>query len=342
MSKYTFLKTDDGSTGMYCKDVNDILHSKTGALKESFDKFINPAKKLLIEKENIKILDLCSGVGYNLKAVLHFLKHKVALVNCIDTNTEYILLSAFLKDNISDIEIKLLILFQIIKNGFSIERLSFLSNSLIQNGNDDFTDTNMVNFIKFLLDKGFKTISQIKNLAFLHNIYYNYISSSMKCDLKYNEYSNVEILYNILDARQLLLHTKNEYDLVFLDAFSPHKDPTLWTIDFLKLLSLNMKKDSLLLSYSKSSPFRSALLELNFFVGKTLLDNFDIGTIASFNPSYINNFLSESDLKILQSKSGICYKDPNLSLQPSKIILNREVEQKNSLRQSRTSLSKSL
>ena len=138
----------------------------------------------------------------------------------------------------------------------------------------------------------------------------------------------------------MLQNTSDGYDIVFLDAFSPQKDPTLWTIDFLKQLSLNMKKNSVLLSYSKSSPFRSALLELNFFVGKTYINNFDMGTIASFNSSFINNFLSEYDLKILQSKSGIFYKDPNLSLASSEIILNRELEQKNSTRQSRTSLSK--
>ena len=77
MNNYKFYKTDDNSTGIYCEDMKDILHSKTGAKKEAFDKFINPVDfdEFYKNKNNINILDICSGVGYNLKAALYKLKN---------------------------------------------------------------------------------------------------------------------------------------------------------------------------------------------------------------------------------------------------------------------------
>lgn len=159
---------------------------------------------------------------------------------------------------------------------------------------------------------------------------------------KPSDYKDIEIRYKNTDARQFLKNTDCMYDVIFLDGFSPQKDPTLWTFDFIKLISEIMNEDSVLVSYSKSTPFRSALLSLGFYVGKTILHNFEIGTIASFNPSYIKHFLSESDFKILCSRSGICYRDPDYTLSRSQIINQRNILQMNSNRVSRTYLEKCL
>lgn len=40
MDKIDFSMTADGSVGLYDETTKDIYHSVTGALKESFDKFI--------------------------------------------------------------------------------------------------------------------------------------------------------------------------------------------------------------------------------------------------------------------------------------------------------------
>ncbi len=65
--------TNDGSVGLYSIDDNDIFHSVYGALSEAYDKFVLPANFNYFFKDNneIKILDLCFGIGYNSKVFLN-------------------------------------------------------------------------------------------------------------------------------------------------------------------------------------------------------------------------------------------------------------------------------
>lgn len=71
--------TDDGSVGLYSKEVDDIYHSKFGALSEAYEKFIFPAKidEFLKTNNKIKVLDICFGIGYNSKAFLNFYFQKL-------------------------------------------------------------------------------------------------------------------------------------------------------------------------------------------------------------------------------------------------------------------------
>ncbi len=63
--------TADGSVGLYSPEFNDIYHSATGALTEAIEKFIEPFDfDLLVRKSEIKILDICFGIGYNSKSFL--------------------------------------------------------------------------------------------------------------------------------------------------------------------------------------------------------------------------------------------------------------------------------
>lgn len=72
-SKYNdyFVKTDDGSYSIKSKEINhkvETLHTSTGAISESFEKFIKPLK--LDYGEDIAILDICAGLGYNSSAAI--------------------------------------------------------------------------------------------------------------------------------------------------------------------------------------------------------------------------------------------------------------------------------
>ena len=72
-SKYNdyFVKTDDGSYSIKSKEINhkvETLHTSTGAISESFEKFIKPLK--LDYDEDIAILDICAGLGYNSSAAI--------------------------------------------------------------------------------------------------------------------------------------------------------------------------------------------------------------------------------------------------------------------------------
>ena len=70
--------TNDGTIGLYNEDFDDIYHSATGALTESYEKFILPINfNLLLKKEKINILDICYGIGYNSKSFLNFIFEKI-------------------------------------------------------------------------------------------------------------------------------------------------------------------------------------------------------------------------------------------------------------------------
>lgn len=80
--------TNDGSVGLFSPDADDIYHSTYGALSEAYEKFILPSnlKNFLKKNNEIKILDICFGIGYNTKSFLNFLYNET-----IDTdNINYI------------------------------------------------------------------------------------------------------------------------------------------------------------------------------------------------------------------------------------------------------------
>ena len=75
-----FVLTDDGSYSINSREINhkvETLHTSTGAISESFEKFIKPMK--FDYTEDITILDICAGLGYNSSAAIaDFLKNSDA------------------------------------------------------------------------------------------------------------------------------------------------------------------------------------------------------------------------------------------------------------------------
>ena len=75
-----FVLTDDGSYSINSKEINhkiETLHTSTGAISESFEKFIKPMK--FDYSKNIAILDICAGLGYNSSAAIaDFIKNSTA------------------------------------------------------------------------------------------------------------------------------------------------------------------------------------------------------------------------------------------------------------------------
>lgn len=341
MNSFSFFETEDGSTGLYSNIANDILHSKTGALKESYEKFINPILECEYENKNeVNILDICSGIGYNLKAALNKFKFNNISIDSIDTSKTFLILSPFINDNLNNIDIKLFILASLLSSGINIDEITEQIKLYATEENKRFFCPSMINLMDYIIKFPYKFNPAADSYAFLHNIYYNYISYSKEYGINNNKYVSSKISYFLEDARKTLQVLQKKYDFVFLDAYSPQKDPSLWTIDFLRLVKSKMSNDSILVSYSKSTPFRSALTELNFYVGKTYIENIDMGTVASLNSKYIKNKLSQFDIGLINTRSGITYKDANLNLASKEILLNREKEQTLSSRISHTAFLK--
>ena len=72
-----FVLTDEGSYSINSKEINhkiETLHTSTGAISESFEKFIKPMK--FNYDEDIAVLDICAGLGYNSSAAIQdFMKN---------------------------------------------------------------------------------------------------------------------------------------------------------------------------------------------------------------------------------------------------------------------------
>ena len=72
---HTLVLSDDGSYTAYSKEYDEHYHStKDGALHESFTKHIIPAFSVKQNQNDINILDICFGLGFNTLATLLFYK----------------------------------------------------------------------------------------------------------------------------------------------------------------------------------------------------------------------------------------------------------------------------
>lgn len=74
-SKHQATQSDDGSFTAYSTEFEEHYHStKDGALHESLSKHVNPALKHTQNKDEIVILDICFGLGFNSLATLYALE----------------------------------------------------------------------------------------------------------------------------------------------------------------------------------------------------------------------------------------------------------------------------
>ena len=67
--------TQDGSQTLFSTQFNESYHStKDGALHESLEKHVKQALAFFKEKEELMILDICFGLGYNTFATIYYMK----------------------------------------------------------------------------------------------------------------------------------------------------------------------------------------------------------------------------------------------------------------------------
>lgn len=69
------VKTGDGSFTIFSQEYNEHYHSlKAGALNESLYKHVFPAFEHIGKKDEVNILDICFGIGFNTLTTLYYLK----------------------------------------------------------------------------------------------------------------------------------------------------------------------------------------------------------------------------------------------------------------------------
>lgn len=185
--------TNDNSKTFFNEEYQETYHSTSGAIEEAFKKFVEPCD---IQKvDEIKILDICFGLGYNSAAAIETIRK----INP---------------------ECKIII--------YALEN-----------------DKEILNRIQNLNPK-LKYYNIIKDVAKNH---------------KYKK-ENIEINLILGDARKTIKTIKEEFDIVFLDPFSPKKCPELWTEEFFKDIKLKGR----LTTYSCAKIVRENLKKAGFEV----------------------------------------------------------------------------
>lgn len=229
-------------------------------------------------------------------------------------------------------EVPIIILEKLLENDSEYLNDKILQTILSQKKYFPYFSKYMINFAKFYQNQRYNSNKKPNNSASLHNIYYQYLSSSYKNAKKVLKNNKIDINFYTDDARSFVKSSLNRYNFIFLDAFTPAKCPALWTLEFFKELHSKLEDDGIFLTYSNSAAIRNALLQNGFHVGKVYDDTMKkiIGTVASKNPELIQHKLDERDLNLIHSKAGICYKDKNLESDNQTIIDSRENEVKQS------------
>ncbi|HEY9190831.1 MAG TPA: MnmC family methyltransferase [Sulfurovum sp.] len=73
----TLVRCADGTNTLFSVEFDEPYHStKDGALHESLEKHVKPALALTQGKQQLTILDICFGLGYNTFATLYYLKQQ--------------------------------------------------------------------------------------------------------------------------------------------------------------------------------------------------------------------------------------------------------------------------
>ncbi len=330
--------TNDGSVGLYNKNVQDIYHASAGAYTESMEKFILPANiKSYAEKNNeIKILDVCYGIGYNSKfaieAAVSANSNIKITIDALEYDANLIVLSPLLKDTRTQSYIDYALIKTISAQKLvDAEQLNeMMSNKKIK----QYVDHSKANYLKYTFLAG-HSCPGTPLKRFLHNIYYQHVSNRHKKAANPLKDTSFNMRYHLEDARYSIQKLTTCYDFIFLDAFTPKLAPSLWTFEFFKQLYEHLNDDGLLLTYSNAIVVRSAMQAAGFCVGKNLNSaKRSIGTIAAKNKALIESPLSEYELGLLNTTAGIYYRDDNdLSLCDDVILKNHELEKQNSDKQ---------
>ena len=196
--------TQDGSVTLYSCEFDEAYHSdKDGALRESLHKHVIPAFTLLQGKKELKILDICFGLGYNTLATLHYVK----------TN---------------DLSCKVHIL------------------------SPEFDEELVRSLEDFDYPAEFETLRHIVR-AISRDFYYE------------DERFKIEVA--IGDAREVVSKRYAlSFDIVYQDAFSPRKNPLLWTREWFADIAASMQPHGVLTTYSTAASTRMGLYENGFFL----------------------------------------------------------------------------
>jgi len=105
--KEYLVKTDDGSYTLSSNNFNgksETMHTTHGAINESMEKFVKPAR--LKGKKQVRVLDICSGLGYNAASCIEFLDIDTKIeIDMVEISKETIASALFIENPLKSYEI---------------------------------------------------------------------------------------------------------------------------------------------------------------------------------------------------------------------------------------------
>ena len=118
------------------------------------------------------------------------------------------------------------------------------------------------------LEKDENILKEIRKLKPTLNHYW--IFNKLEYDPKTKSYlyedKNIFLKIRIGDAVDTIKTLKERYDAVFMDPFSPSRNPELWTTEFFSEIAKKMKKETILSTYSYARKVRENLRAAGFDV----------------------------------------------------------------------------
>ena len=138
----------------------------------------------------------------------------------------------------------------------------------------------------------------------------------------------IEILSG--DARQEIKKISRTFGAVFLDPFSPRKNPELWTVEFFRELYKRMDEFAILATYSSATPVRSGLVEAGFTIGPGPGDHMKRGGTLATRGGKIPPLTAKEIARLSTSPEKIPYYDTNLHWTYREIMRHRDELKKSS------------
>ena len=284
--------TADGSITFRSERFGEAFHSRQGAWQEAQSKFVEPThlRAVATRQPIVRVLDVCYGLGYNTAAALTTIwaANPHCAIEWVGLELDPVTARAAL--------------------GYLLESMRSAGQSL---GLDPAIVAAIEDILTALATTGVAR-SPAKGTVT------GQFTGSFSGQLHWG------------DARQALppiVAAGFRADAIFLDPFSPHRCPQLWTAEFLGLLGRCLAPTGRMATYSCAAAVRSSLLAAGLHLGATApFGRHWPGTVAAFVPSDLPP-LSPQELEHLQTKAAVPYRDPTLTDSAETILDRKRQEQ---------------
>jgi len=296
------IETGDGSFTLQSEcleNSSETMHTFHGGLEESLEKYVKPSH--LVGKDDVHIMDICSGLGYTAAVCLEYLNDETK--NTIKTPNICIEM----------IEISPLTL----AAGLIIPS-PLKSHEIVKKAIEDQLFT--TGFLKH----------RMITTEIPPNIQLNVHIIDAREIVKNSLFKKAEDCPIINESENLIDCSKGQnrkFDAILLVPFSPGVSPELYSIDFLNGIRPLLKNDGMLLTYTASSAVRYSLIELGLYIGEGPSFGRSGGTLASPKKEYIEKpLLSRDERMVALSDAGIPFRDTKLNSSGLEMAKRRQKE----------------